>query len=114
MPSAHSPADPFLVEIWGSGYGRCAAFSTMDDAYAAARAIREQALTEETVAFTDRFGHEGLYRVLGVGVRRRNRLTGRLLAHARSWNLGSERADALLALPDDWYDEPLPEDWRSR
>lgn len=41
----------------------------MDDAYAAAPAIREQASTGEAVAFTNRFGDEGRYRALGVGVR---------------------------------------------
>jgi len=113
MPAVDLAATPFLVEISGAGFSHSAGFASLDDAYSRAWSIRDAAQAGRLVLFTDRFGHDGRYRVLAIAILRWNPLTGSLLAHARSWQLNGTDADALTALPDHWHDEPLPEDWRA-
>ncbi|WP_055535906.1 hypothetical protein [Streptomyces graminilatus] len=113
MPAVDLAVTPFLVEISGAGFSHSAVFASLDDAYSRAWAIRDTAQAGRLVLFTDRFGHDGRYRVLGIAILRWNPLTGHLLAHARSWQLNDPDAEALTALPDLWYDEPLPADWRA-
>ncbi|RLU82548.1 hypothetical protein CTZ27_29940 [Streptomyces griseocarneus] len=98
MPAITGPLNsPFLVEIRGAGFCHAATHTTMNDAYTAARAIRERAQADEPVVFTDRFGHTGVYLVLGIAVLRCNPLTGTLLSHARNWRRNDPAEDALTA-----------------
>lgn len=112
--AATDPAHkPFTVWIGGPGFGASAVFATEDEAYAEATRIRQGAESGELVRFTSKFGHQGDYRVGEVRILRWNPLTGGDLSHARSWNIADPAPDALTALPDDWYFEPLPADWRT-
>jgi hypothetical protein len=102
---------PYQVIIEGWGFSSWRGFTTASEAYAEAHRIREIAESGEQVAFHNAIGSGGNYLVRGIRIFRRNPLTGKDLAHARSWRLADPAPDALTPHPAHWHFGPLPDGW---
>jgi hypothetical protein len=104
---------PFTIEISSRQGGGSADYATQEQAYTEARRIQRAAEKGNPVTFTDQAGNTADHQVLGVRIFRWNPYAGWRIAHARHWSLNSPHPDALKPLPDEWYRERLPRDWRS-